>query len=186
LWLIETDVFQIPQLQKHFSVSRNSMGLDASVYCNCYKIGKIKSPPPHIELVEIDYYGGVFISTPDDEKYFEFEKWKQTACEHEDMVLLHCRIGNISMAGHMVSRIKPVEENESSFPVLLQKVFYSGTHAGDHLEISDVVKLQQEVQALKAKTSVELKSDILFNRVLSDLDELCDKAIETQNPIVFI
>jgi hypothetical protein len=159
------------------------MGLDASVYCNCYKTGKVKSPPPHKELVEIDYDGDVFISTPDDEKYFEFEKWKQTACEHEDMVLLHCRIGNQSTAGYMITKIKAADEN--SFPILLDKVFYNGTHAGDHLELDDVLKLQQEVKALKQLVSAELQNDTLLERVLNDLDELCAKAIEVQNPIVF-
>ena len=98
------------------------MGLDASVYCNCYKTGKVKSPPPHIELVEIDYDGDVFICTPDDEKYFEFERWKQTACEHEGMVLIECRLGNMSTAGHIAAKIKLAGEN--FFPIILNKIFF--------------------------------------------------------------
>jgi len=136
-----------------------------------------------MELVEIDYDGDVFISTPDDEKYFEFENWKQTACEHEDMVLLHCRLGNQSTAGYMMTKIKGADEN--SFPILLNKVFYSGTHAGDHLELDDVLNLKQEIQALRQKVTLELQNDSLLERVLSDLDELCAKSIEAQNPIVF-
>jgi hypothetical protein len=161
------------------------MGLDASVYCNCYKTGQTKSSPPHVELVEIGDDGDVFISTSDDEKYFEFERWKQTACEHEEMVLLHYRLGNISAAGYMISKIKTVDSSESTFPILLQKVFYDGTHAGGHLEMSDVVKLQQELQVLKVKASVNLHSDDLLNRVVENLEKLCEKAIEVQNPIVF-
>src|SRR5262245_362460 len=109
------------------------MGLNATIYCNCYKIGKTKCQPPHPELVETDSDGGIYIVTPDDDKYFEFENWKTNACEHSDMVFVHYRLGNISSIGHAKNFIERLTiEKGHTFPILLNKVIFSGSHAGDH------------------------------------------------------
>src|SRR5690349_13046399 len=114
------------------------MGLDAAVYCNCYKTGQVKSQPPYANLVEVDISGGTYIKTDNNDKYFEFEEWKTDACAHEGMELIHRRLGNISGIGHARTYIEKLAANKGySFPVLLTKVIYSGSHAGDHLDFTD-------------------------------------------------
>ena len=162
------------------------MGLDATVKCNCYRDGKVNNPPPYPELVKMDTDGSVYISTDDDKKYFEFEKWKKTACEHEDMVLIHCRLGNISTIANAKSEIESIANNKGrSFSILLNKVVYSGSHAGDHLEIPDIKTLKSELIYLIAEFEKENHFDQLTMRVLNDLFNLCEKAMTVENPIAF-
>jgi len=158
------------------------MGLDATVYCNCYKTGKIKTPPPHQELVEFENDGEISIITDDDNKYFEFEDWKKNACEHTDMKLIHYRLGNISAIGHVKSLIENISvKKEYSFPVLMGKVIYSGSHAGDHLDLPDVAILITELNIAKEETT----GDPLTQETINNLLDLCEKALSVENPIVF-
>ena len=158
------------------------MGLDATVYCNCYKTGQVKNQPPYQELVEIDVSGAVYIVTDNNDKYFEFEDWKRSACIHEKMVFLHHRLGNIGAIGHVATHVEEVSAQKNyKFPILLTKVIYSGSHAGDQLDLPDITLLAIELNMLKS----EIQDDILTRNVVNDLLDLCEKAFIMQNPIVF-
>ena len=160
------------------------MGLDASVYCNCYATGRVKSPPPFKELVYVDTDGDTYIHTDDDSKYFAVEDWKKTACAHEDMILIHRRLGNMSGIGQTSSCIKRLSQEKGLFfPVLLNKVLYSGTHACDQLDLPDVKALAEELEIIKNVRSYKI--DKVTRRVINDLTDLCDQAMVVKNPIVF-
>lgn len=62
------------------------MGLDATVYCNCWEMGNIRKEFSRPELVCVDYDGslGTNGGELDLELLLEFDQWRlYEACEHE-------------------------------------------------------------------------------------------------------
>ena len=104
------------------------MGLDATVYCNCFEVGRVKEPPPCTVVVAAD--GSLDCKSDDLDTDLSFAKWLLHACEHANGVLLHHRLGNMALVGLVRSELR---QDELKFPVLLTKVLYNGTHAGDYL-----------------------------------------------------
>lgn len=75
------------------------------------------------------------------------DKWMELPpCEHEQMMLDGCTLGNAGFVS-IVRDMLAVQEEDN--PVLLGKVFYSGTHCGDHLGIRDVRRLAVELDRLE-------------------------------------
>ncbi|HEY7418609.1 MAG TPA: hypothetical protein VH593_25755 [Ktedonobacteraceae bacterium] len=72
------------------------MGVDAVVYCNCYRQGQIVAPPPDPHLVYVEDDGDVQLreSSEWDEQEERFQKWKETACQHPNMYYSVQRIAN--------------------------------------------------------------------------------------------
>lgn len=78
------------------------MSYSAFVICNCYQKGDT-TKPPHKEYVKFDE-DGLYLDIPDDlwkkdeQKVFqmdsEFDKWKNTACKHEEMELCYEHLSN--------------------------------------------------------------------------------------------
>jgi hypothetical protein len=63
------------------------MGLDASVMCNCYRLGKTK-PCPFPDYFAVDADGFPTLSLPYDgneDRFDEFEEWLADCCEHPHM-----------------------------------------------------------------------------------------------------
>lgn len=64
------------------------MSLGASVVCNCYKEGRTPPPPFPGWMICADAGGELSLDLPWEEnkdKHDLFWKWKEHACEHEDM-----------------------------------------------------------------------------------------------------
>ena len=82
------------------------MGYTAYVRCACWEEGRIKPGPFPLDQLEIDDYGDM-PSTPvvpgghDIEILIAFDLWVKSCCDHEDMHLVHERIGNIASMDHL-------------------------------------------------------------------------------------
>jgi len=68
----------------------------------------------------------------------------------------------------------------NDFPLLLERVVYSGIHSGDWVAAQDVPQLLQEARRLQG-----LARDSLILEFAKDLVELAEASIATDNPIVF-
>jgi len=130
------------------------MGLDAVVYCDCFEKGTIRRPPPQPDLVYVDGNGQVCLrwDAPGADQNAFFD-WLHSACDHGPQCeLVSHRLGNASRIGRLRSLLlhSPIE-----FPVLLTKVIYDGTHAGDRLNMGDVDRLSYEIGHLRTVHSQE-------------------------------
>jgi hypothetical protein len=123
------------------------MGLDATVYCDCMERGRLRTPPRPEWQVYIDESGARFPKTSGLEEDLAFDRWNVTACSHEDGVLLHHWLGNMSAVGLIRATLADLQE---TFPLILSKVVHSGTHCGDHLPTGSLPQLAVEVQALSS------------------------------------
>ncbi|MCI0380854.1 MAG: hypothetical protein L0215_25000 [Gemmataceae bacterium] len=72
------------------------MGLDASVMCNCFKLGQTRTPPFPTEWLVIDGEGYLSCRPEYELKYdwVTLYQWKQSCCEHEGMNFARERISN--------------------------------------------------------------------------------------------
>ncbi|MBN1988035.1 MAG: hypothetical protein JW783_01390 [Bacteroidales bacterium] len=124
-------MYKMQYLQVSFAVNvpssekKASMGYSAYVICNCYKEGKT-AEPPHKEFMRLDE-DGLYLDIPnelwekDENRVYQmeadFDKWKQTACEHKEMELANEFLSNITgMAAfrHIISELG----GSNKFPVL--------------------------------------------------------------------
>ena|ERR1051325_2924512 len=162
------------------------MGLDAHVRCNCAKEGKTR-PFPFPGRLAFDECGEPFLLNNDGQveedlaKLMQFDRWESNqGCEH-DRFLVNIRLGNISYVGHIREWIKAKETlTEQKFPVLLEKVVYSGSHCGDCISSSDAQRLFHELQLL----STFVEND--FHREFTEnMKQLCGASLASGNPIVF-
>lgn len=159
------------------------MGLDATVYCNCYEINSLKELPPYAELVFVTRDGSLDCKSEDLDKLFEFDQWSfHRACEHENGVLLHYRIGNIALVSLLHNELSREAEK---FPILLQKVLYSGTHAGDYLSLDIVGNLKKELDYLAGLVCSDERSQKFVVEFRQQLIELVETSLKVKKPISF-
>ena len=156
-----------------------TMGLDASVHCNCIKEGKAR-PHPFPELLVFDETGEPTLKSDGHinlKLWLKHDKWYRDSCPHSGY-LVKKPLGNMAS----VAYIRGFLENHSpnSFPLLLERVVYSGTHSGDWVAASDVPQLLTETRKLQGSTS-----DALILQFTNDVVELAQASIATGNPIVF-
>jgi len=155
------------------------MGLDASVRCNCIKEGKAR-PHPFPKLLAFDETGEPTLKGDRETNlklWLKHDKWYRDSCPHAGY-LVEKRLGNMTS----VAYVRGFLENHStnSFPLLLERVVYSGTHSGDWVTASDVPQLLTETRSLQGLTS-----DPLILQFTNDVVELAEASIATGNPIVF-
>ena len=154
------------------------MGLDASVHCNCVKEGKAP-PHPFPELLVFDETGEPTLKSDGDTDvlWLKHDKWYRDSCPHSGY-LVEKRLGNMAS----VACVRGFLENHAphSFPLLLERVVYSGAHSGDWVAAGDVPQLLTEARRLQGLTS-----DPLILQFTNDVVELADASIATGNPIVF-
>jgi hypothetical protein len=161
------------------------MGLDAVVYCDCYEKGRLRTPPPEGAMFDVAPDG--LLVCDDDQMPFEavlaFDQWQAfSACAHERGVLLHHRLGNISLVALLRSEL---QREPSYFPILLSKVLYSGTHCGDDLPIETMPALREELKLLAGfKCSTRKAADFMAH-FGSQMSELAAAALSVGKPIVF-
>jgi hypothetical protein len=102
-----------------------NMGLDAIVYCNCYRQGRIVSPSPYPHLTFINGNGEVQFKTLSksrrirDKQQTRFWKWKATACQHPEMEY-HERIANWAGYSLFLSALEQVGWDQ--FPTLHEEL----------------------------------------------------------------
>lgn len=160
------------------------MGLDASVFCECFEKGRLSNaPPPGVTLtVEPDgslSYGRNSLSL---ESQLEFDRWHHSACEHPSGLLLHHRLGNISLIGMLRSEL---QRKGSRFPILLGKVLYSGSHGGDFLGVDVVRSVRAEVEALAEFKCSNRQTQEFMAHFRTQMSDLILASMSVNKPIVF-
>src|SRR5262245_41867477 len=125
--------------------SCTSMGLDATVYCDCFETGTLKELPPCPSVLVSDD-GSLDCRSEDLNTLQAFDQWLwHRACSHPSGIFLHHRIGNLAQVGLLRNELR---REAAAFPILLTKVLYSGTHAGDYLTLNDVSDVKVELELL--------------------------------------
>ena len=155
------------------------MGLNASVHCNCIKDGKAP-PHPFPELLVFDQTGEPTLKSDGGinlESWLKHDKWYRDSCPHSGH-LAEKRLGNIASVAYIRGFLE--DNSPNTFPLLLERVVYSGSHSGDWMAASDVPQLLTETRRLQALATVP---DII--QFANDVIELAEASIATGNPIVF-
>lgn len=155
------------------------MGLDASVRCNCIEEGKAPAHP-FPEFLAFDETGEPILKGAgeiDQKLWLRHDKWCRESCSHSGY-LVEKHLGNIAAVAH----VREFLENNSpqDFPLLLERVAYSGTHCGDWIAASDATQLLTEARKLEGFTN-----DPLVLQFRNAVVELVEASIATGNPIVF-
>lgn len=153
------------------------MGLNASIRCNCIKEGKVP-PHPFPEILAFDESGEPTLKGRHDvDLWLKHDKWYRDSCPHSGC-LMEKRLGNVASVAYVREFLQSNSPN--SFPILLGRVVYSGTHSGDWIVASDVPQL-----LLEARTLQGLSNDQVVVQFTNDMVELAEASIATGNPIVF-
>ena len=161
------------------------MGLNAFVCCDCYEMGKVKTPPPQPELVYVDPISGEVLlhweeKGADQKRFFD---WLSSACKHGPIGhLVSHRLGNIALVGFLRELFQKTPEH---FPTLLTKVVYDGVHGGDVLPLSDVDKIASEMSAVHTLHCSDKSDEVLLREFERQMLELIQAAKSVFKPIVF-
>ncbi len=167
------------------------MGLDAVVFCDCVEKGCLTVPHPYPRLLHIASNGSPEIRSKDPIKVDEHDKWMNLPpCEHEAMMLAGSNLGNAGSISRLYEILSGVMTGHGrTYPVLLGKVLYSGTHCGDHLAVRDVRRLSTELDRLKAAipsaTALSGEDARQIALAIKKLRRLVKTALAVNKPIAF-
>ncbi len=160
------------------------MSLDATVYCDCYERGRMRTPPPQPEFVSVDETGGLSLEwdqpNADQNAFYD---WRATACEHGPWgQLVSHRLGNIAL----ITFLRELLAKEPlGFPILLTKVLYNGVHGGDFLSPTDVDLVRFEVERLKEVHAVDDGDEPFIREFELQMRQLVQAAQSVGKPIAF-
>ena len=161
------------------------MGLDAFVYCDCYEKGRLRESPPTGFSLSVEPDGGLGRAGGAGtlESDLAWDIWREEqACEHLGGILLHHRLGNITLIGSLRSELQRAAER---FPILLKQVVYSGSHAGDFLPVETIPILQIELKLLHEFRCNTRKTTSFMARFNTQMSELATTALSVGKPIAF-
>jgi len=167
------------------------MGLDAVVFCNCVEEEKLKVPHPFPTLLKISKDGRPYIRSRDIRKIEAHDTWMALPpCGHDDMMVDGCSLGNAGGVDVIFAVILKAQTiSRRKLPILLNRVFYSGTHCGDFLTVEQLKKLDLELKVLRGLKSGDLGiagSDAKWMKEVFDgLASLVRVALRISKPIVF-
>lgn len=115
------------------------------------------------------------------DELLRFDQWEfAQGCEHEGF-LVKARIGNIAYVAHIREWINAEACNtQRGFPLLSEKVVYSGIHCGDWIPTSDAQMLLEELEALNSRAQDEYHREFM-----ETMKQLCEASLASGNPIVF-
>ena len=157
------------------------MGLDATVYCNCFEIHRLKQAPP-CDSVFVSDDGSLDCRSEELNALLAFDQWRFNACEHPSGILLSHRIGNLAQVSLLRGELS---RDATAFPILLGKVLCSGMHAGDYLlpnDFGDVVIELERLSRLVCSTPTNQEYVDFFRKQMSELVEV---ALSIAKPISF-
>jgi hypothetical protein len=158
------------------------MGLDATVYCNCFERGRLKEPPP-CPKVSIAPDGSLDCLSEDLDTVLAFDQWLlYRACEHPNGILLSQSIGNLAQVGFLRNELG--KEGEM-FSVLLAKVLYSGAHTGDYLSLENVRAARSELERLDKFVCSDEGHQADVDSFRRQMIELAEAALRVAKPISF-
>lgn len=159
------------------------MGLDAVVYCDCFEVGRLREPSPPGCNLEVAADGSLHCGNDELEVKLAFDQWlMDRACEHEDGVLVHHRIGNIALVAALREELARTPQE---FPVILNAVLYNGIHCGDFIEYPMLFLLRPEVEALAKVHCAEPHMEQYMREFESQMRELLECALRVRKPISF-
>ena len=167
------------------------MGLDAVVFCNCVETSKLKVPHPFPRLLHIWKNGSPEIRSKDEAKIAAHDSWMALPpCKHEDMMIDGCSLVNAGGASVIYEVLLRAEkQSRIRFPILLNRVFYSGTHCGDFLTLVQIKKLDVELRQVRRQKLTDLgvaKGDVKWiTEVFANLARLVKIAQKIGKPIAF-
>jgi hypothetical protein len=167
------------------------MGLDAHVRCNCAREGKTK-PFPFPGRLAFEDSGEPYLlsanigtndmsASKDMDELGRFDEWESAqGCEH-GRFLVDVHIGNVAYVGYIREWIKTEAENtKRQFPVLSEKVVYSGSHGGDWISSPDAQRLLEELEVLSSRAQ-----DDYHRAFIKTMKLLGEASLASDNPIVF-
>jgi hypothetical protein len=158
------------------------MGLDAHVNCDCFEKGRMRTPPRAEWEVFVDEDGSRATRARDLETQLAFDEWSCGACEHENGIVIHHRIGNMATVRYIRGMLQQKPED---FPVIISKVVYSGVHAGDWLTVDEVNAMVAELDRL-AQFHLPDPGDEEWLRYFEKLmHELAECSLRFKKPLVF-
>jgi class 3 adenylate cyclase len=149
------------------------VGLDAHVRCNCVRDG-LTPPPPFPALLAYDENNEPYLK---EEGTVEHDRWLEESCPHHG-TLIDKHIGNIALVAFLRDEVEKI--GKSTFPIVLGRVLYSGTHCEDAIPAGDVAALSRELKSLEGH---QLTREL--GEFVADTKELCEASLATGNPIVF-
>ena len=120
------------------------MALDAFVHCDCFERENLRSDPPRGMRLRVAPNGDITCEAPDESAWHAFTAWKLAkACLHQGMILVRHRLGSTAA----IDRIRTeLQKDALRFPILLEKVVYSGTHTCDWLPMNLLPSLTEELK----------------------------------------
>lgn len=157
------------------------MALDAFVYCDCFEKDNLRcNPPAGLQLIATPN-GDITCDAPTERDWFAFSHWKQEkACIHPGMILKHFRLGSAREIDNLRELLQNKER--ARFPILLNRVLYSGTHTCDWLPLALLPPLTEELKALNGAGTPEGET---IRHLKIQLAELVIAAQMVQKPICF-
>jgi hypothetical protein len=161
-----------------------AVGLDATVYCDCFEKGRVRTPPPQPALVYVEPSGQVALKWDEPQAdQHSFYGWLAECCEHGPMgELVSHRLGNLTLIAFLRGLLA---ERPAQFPILVTKVICDGTHAGDHLTLDEVDRLAGEVELLKNVRGDARSEEELIRQFERQMSELVQAARHIRKPIAF-
>jgi hypothetical protein len=167
------------------------MGLDAAIFCNCVETKKLKVPHPFPRLLYTLKNGQPEIRSKDAAKIAAHDAWMELPpCKHEDMMVDGCSLGNAGGVEVIYEALSSAQKPpRTTFPILLNKVFYSGTHCGDFVTQAQIRKLDVELKQLRKLKLTDLgiaTSDVKWvTEIIISLARLVKVAQKVGKPIAF-
>jgi hypothetical protein len=159
------------------------MGLDATVYCDCFERDRLRTRPQPEWGVHVDETGARAAATNDLDQLIAFDAWNgRDACVHEDGVLLHHWLGNIALVGLFRQLLNGYADR---LPMIVHKVIYSGIHAGDWLSPDAVEQLAAELDLLAQIHDEDEGNEQFLRHFERQLRELVVSSRTVRKPIVF-
>jgi hypothetical protein len=167
------------------------MGLDAVVFCNCVEAKKLKVPHPFPRLLYAMKNGRPAIRSVDSAKIAKHVAWTELLpCKHADMMVDGCSLGAAGGVGVIYATLSSAQKPlNTNLPILLNKVFYSGTHCMDFLTLTQIRKLDVELKQIRKLKLTDLgfePSDVKWVSVIFvNLARLVKVAQKVGKPIAF-
>lgn len=165
--------------------------MDAVIFCNCVEAKKLKVPHPFPSLLYALKNGRPAIRSVDSAKIAKHVAWTELPpCKHEDMMVDGCSLGaagGVEVIYKVLSSAR--KPPKTKFPILLNKVFYSGTHCMDFLTLTQIRKLDVEMKQLRKLKLTDLgfaTSDVKWvTEIFGNLTRLVKVAQKVGKPIAF-
>ena len=138
--------------------------------------------PPGGMPLRVAPNGEVTCDAPDDSSWHAFNAWKLgKACLHQGMILARHRLGTTGVINLFRTEL---QKDALRFPILLEKVVYSGTHTCDWIPLELLPQLTQELKHVNPDAAQAPLADAL--RLFKiQIAELIIAAQLSRNPICF-